>query len=90
MLSITCCEATGWVERPKAIDWQAENGKIFNHETSNSCLQQVFSEKFEILKYKIDREIITLISFYSIIHYAVSIYEHFPLKNTIFKHKKLF
>jgi len=46
-------------------------------------------EKIEILKYKIDHEIIILISFYYTIHYAVPIYEHFPLKKTIFKHKRL-
>jgi len=32
---------------------------------------------------------ITLISFYYKIHNAVAIYEHFTLKNTIFKHEKL-
>jgi hypothetical protein len=37
-------------------------------------------ENFEILKYKINHEI----SFYDTNHHAVSIYEHFPLKNTIY------
>jgi len=45
--------------------------------------------KLKILKHKIDHEIITLISFYYTIHYAVPIFEHFLLKNTIFKREKL-
>ncbi len=30
------------------VYWQAANGKIFNHETSNLCLQQVFKHEFSV------------------------------------------
>jgi len=49
----------------------------------------ILSENFEILKHKIDHDIITLLIFYPTIHYSVFVYEHFPLKNTIFKQDKL-
>jgi len=62
------------------------SGKCFlKFEFTASFQACILSEKFEILKYKIDHEIITQINFYYTIHYAVSIYEHFPLKNSIFQ-----
>ncbi len=66
---------------PPGPYWQAANGK---NQSRN------LNSKLEILKHKIDQEIITSsISFYYAIHSTVPIYEHFPYKNTIFKPEKL-
>jgi len=79
-----------WVTHPVASGkWKNIQSRNLKFVFTASFQAGILSEKFEILKYKIDHEIITLISFYNTINYAVSIYEYFPLKNSIFKHIKL-
>ncbi len=66
------------------------HGKLINHETLNLCSQQIFKHEFFLKIYKFKNTKLTFksllfISVYYTMHYAVPIYEHFPLKNIILK-----